>query len=732
MGRMQLDRPVQFLKGVGPKRADALKKLRIGTAHDLLFHLPRRYDDASTILPVASLKVGMDATARGKVRSKGVLGTRAGLRVFQIVLQDDSGYITCSWPGQPWLDRKIHEGDELLVTGPVKHFHGRQLHPREMTLISRARDREGGEGEGRAESQLETPAAPSGAVYVSYPTTDEVPQWVLRDILARNLDWMLEQIPEEEYLPERVREDLGLAGLNEAFTLLHRPGSAVEPERGRRRLAFDEFFFLQLVQAIARHRETEVEPGIAFERTNQLIRPLHEALPFELTGAQARVLREIYLDMTSPRRMNRFLQGDVGSGKTLVALFAMLLAAESGYQSAMMAPTEILAEQHAFKIRELIATAELGLEVAFVSGRLGARERREALAALGEGGSATFGIGTHALIQDGVTFRRLGLVIVDEQHRFGVRQRMALSGGAGEGSGRRNSQRSAAAGEPKAASPEVLVMSATPIPRSLALALYGDLDLSILDEIPAGRTPIETRLHYPNERTAVYARVEEELAKGHQGYIVYPLVEESDKIELRAAAQEQERLARDVFPHRRLGLLHGQLSAEEKDAVMQSFRRGELDLLVATSIVEVGIDVPNATVMVIEHAERFGLSQLHQLRGRVGRGTAPSFCILIAEGGDATLERLRVFRDTLDGFKIARADLMIRGQGDLFGSQQHGKDPLLRFADLARDEDLLDGARELARRIIARDPELDSPEHERIRELLSWRHGDRLKMWKVG
>jgi ATP-dependent DNA helicase RecG len=275
-------------------------------------------------------------------------------------------------------------------------------------------------------------------------------------------------------------------------------------------------------------------------------------------------------------------------------------------------------------------------------------------------------------------------------------------------------------------------MSATPIPRSLALALYGDLDLSILDEIPAGRTPIETRLNFPNERKAVYARVEEELAKGHQGYVVYPLVEESDKIELRAAAQEQERLSREVFPHRRVGLLHGQLAAEEKDSVMQAFRRGELDLLVATTIVEVGIDVPNATVMVIEHAERFGLSQLHQLRGRVGRGTAPSLCILVAEGGDATLERLRIFRDTLDGFKIARADLMIRGQGDLFGSQQHGKDPLLRFADLGRDEDLLDSARDLARGIIARDPELAAPEHERIRELLAWRHGERLKMWKVG
>ena len=749
MAYMQLDRPVQFLKGVGPRRAEALKKLRIGTAHDLLHHLPRRYDDASTILPIATLKVGMDVTARGHVRSKGVLPTRSGLRIFQVVLQDDSGYITCSWPGQPWLDRKIQEGDELLVTGPVKHFHGRQIHPREFTLIARAgrsdaegtgeREREGGTrvrggpgpgsgGDGRREAPgggrggraggFSAPggsATEEGAVYVSYPSTDELPQWVVRDILTRNLDWMLAQIPEEEYLSPEERRALGLPELSEALRRLHRPRSAQEPEFGRRRLAFDEFFFLQLVQAIARHRETEVESGIVFTRTNEFIRPLHEALPFRLTGAQARVLREIFQDMTSPRRMNRFLQGDVGSGKTLVALFAMLLAAESGYQAVMMAPTELLAEQHALRVREFLAMADLDLEVVFVSGSLNAKARREALAALGEGGEGVIGIGTHALIQEGVDFRDLGLVIVDEQHRFGVRQRMALARAGAGGS-----------------DPDVLVMSATPIPRSLALALYGDLDLSLLDEIPPGRTPIETRLYFPGQRREVYARVKDELEKGHQGYIVYPLVAESEKLELRAAAQERDRLAQEVFSDYRLGLLHGQMSAEEKDAVMRSFRAGELDLLVATSIVEVGIDVPNATVMLIEHAERFGLSQLHQLRGRVGRGTAPSICLLVAEAGEASLERLRVFRDTRDGFRIARADLMIRGQGDLFGSQQHGRDPLLRFADLGLDEELLDAAREMARRIVAEDPDLSSPAHAKIRDLLAWRHGERLKMWKVG
>jgi len=541
----QLDRPVQFLKGVGPRRADAFKKLGVGTARDLLHHVPRRFDDASTIHPISSLKVGMDATAVGRVRSKGVLPTRSGLRIFQAVLQDDSGHITCSWPGQPWLERKIREGDELLVTGPVKHFHGRQIHPKEFTLLER--------GRGRAESGDDSgaPRPPTGTVFVSYPATDELPQWVLRKIFDANLGWMLEHADEEEYLSPEIRKRLGLPDLPEAFRRLHRPSSVSDPEAGRRRLAFDELFFLQLVQALVRWRETEAEPGIRFERSNELIRPLHGKLPFRLTDAQARVLREISQDMTSPRRMNRFLQGDVGAGKTLVALFAMLIAVESGYQAALMAPTELLAEQHAAALRDLVEGLAFdsdlggGLAVGLLTGRMGARERREVLEALREGRTPLV-VGTHALIQEGVEFRKLGLVVVDEQHRFGVRQRMALVDGT-RGSGDASPR------------PDVLVMSATPIPRSLALTLYGDLELSVLDELPPGRTPVDTHLTYPRERKKVYARIEKELEKGRQAYIVYPLVEESEKSDLKAATQEYERLARDVFPGRRLALIHGKL-----------------------------------------------------------------------------------------------------------------------------------------------------------------------------
>jgi ATP-dependent DNA helicase RecG len=708
----QLDRPAQFLKGVGPKRADALKRLSVGTARDLLYHIPRRYDDASTIQPIRALEVGQDATARGRVRSAGVIHTRSGLRIFQAVLQDDTGMITCAWPGQPWLERKVRKGDHLLVTGPVKFFHGRQLHPREFTLLARGRKDGETEPEGGRDGREEGGGQEEGTVFVSYPATDEVPQWVLRRIYSLNLDWLLEHAGEEEYLLDTVREGLGLPTLPEAFRRLHLPSGVDEPEGGRRRLAFDELFFLQLVQALARHRETQEEPGIRHVRTNRLVRPLHEGLPFELTSAQARVLREIAEDMTSPRRMNRFLQGDVGSGKTLVALFAMLIAAEGGWQAALMAPTELLAEQHALKLRDFLE--DLDLPVALLTGSVTGREREEVLEGLREG-RIPLVVGTHALIQEGVAFHRLGLVVVDEQHRFGVRQRMALVERRDTGP-----------------APDVLVMSATPIPRSLALTLYGDLDLSVLDELPPGRSPVKTLLRSPSRREEVYAGVRRELDRGRQAYVVYPLVEESEKVDLLAATQEYERLAGEVFSERRVGLLHGRMPPEEKDAVMRVFRDGELDVLVATTVIEVGIDVTNATVMVVEHAERFGLSQLHQLRGRVGRGSGDSYCVLVADPGEMAAERLKVFTRTTDGFAIARADLQLRGQGDLFGSQQHGRDPLLRYADLTRDEGLLLDARRLARRVVEADPGLSRPEHARMRELLEHRHAERLRMWKVG
>jgi ATP-dependent DNA helicase RecG len=694
-----LDKPVQFLKGVGPRRLEALQRMGLLTARDVLYHVPRRYDDASTVHPIASLQVGMDATVVGRIRTKGVIPTRARLRIFQAIIEDDSGRITVAWPGQPWLDRKLQEGDTILVTGPVKFFHGNQIHPREFTLLGREGEEEGGPDTGGG----------SGTIFASYPASEDVPQWVLRRILDRNLDALLKLVRQEEYLPQPEQERLGLLELSEALRALHRPDSLLEAEKGRQRLAFDELFFLQLVQAQVRHRESVERPGVTHTRTNEFIRPLHQALPFALTEAQARVLREISADMVSPHRMNRMLQGDVGSGKTLVALFAMLVAAEGGWFFNDTATTEILAEQHARKIREMVEP--LGLDVVLLTGRLGARERREALAKLASG-DALLAVGTHALIQEGVEFSRLGLSVVDEQHRFGVRQRMALAD--------------------RDPPPDVLIMSATPIPRSLALTLYGELDLSILDELPPGRTPVKTLLKGPAGRAQVHEFVRREVEKGHQAYIVYPLVESSDKVDLRAATEEAEHLAGEVFPDFRVEVLHGQMPGDQKDAIMRSFLRGEVQILVATTVIEVGIDVPNASVMVIEHAERFGLSQLHQLRGRVGRGATESYCVLVAEPGEGAAERLKVFRDTTDGFAIARADLQIRGQGDLFGSQQSGRDPLLRFADLGRDEDLLLRAQAMARRLVEADPRLERPEYEMVRAVLEARHAHRLRMYELG
>ena len=669
--------------------------MRVVTVRDLLYHVPRRYDDASTVSPIAALDVGMEATVVGRVRTLGTIPTRAGLRIFQAVVQDESGMITCSWPGQPWLDRRIREGDLLLANGPVRFFHGRQLQPREHVVLARAADTEADDGM-------------RGTIFVSYPASEDMPQWTLRRLFDQHLDALLPLSAEDEYLDDSERAELGLPTLPDALQWLHRPAALEQAELGRRRLAFDELYFLQLVQARARWEQAAARPGISHGRTNDLIRPLLESLPFELTPAQSRVLREIAADMTAPRRMNRLLQGDVGSGKTVVALFAMLLAVEGGRQSALMAPTELLAEQHARRIREWLAP--LGVRSALITGSAGAAERRENLAAVAAG-KIPIVIGTHALIQKSAEFHRLGLAVVDEQHRFGVRQRMAL-------------------GE-DASNPDVLVMSATPIPRSLALALYGDLDLSVLDELPPGRKAISTRLFSPARREDVYRLVEAEVAAGRQAYVVFPLVDESEKVDLLSATREHERLARDVLPDRRVGLVHGQLQTEERERVMQAFAAGEVDVLVATSVVEVGIDVGNATVMVVEHAERFGLSQLHQLRGRVGRGSDESWCLLIAEGSAAAAERLKVLCETSDGFAIARADLRIRGQGDLFGEQQHGTRPVLRFADLLTDEGLLAHAQGRARSLVDGDPRLERAASARVRAVLERCYADRLRLFGV-
>jgi ATP-dependent DNA helicase RecG len=686
-----LDQPVQFLKGVGPKRAEQLDRMGVRTARDLLHHVPRRYEDASTVTKIAALQVGQDATVIGEITHKAVHKTKSGLRVFQAMIRDASGHIECSWPGQPFLDRSLQKGDLILVAGPVRYFHGRLIQPREHIVLGPA-----------SESTAE------GKVLPIYPTTEGLSQKVLRSIIEQSLDRLLPLAATEDAVQEAGALPPGLPTLMQALAALHRPVSLADAELGRRRMAFDELFYLQVLHARARQRARTERPGTAFARTDALIGPLYRSLPWKLTAAQTRAIAEIFADMTSPRRMNRLLQGDVGSGKTIVAAFAMMLAAESGYQSALMVPTEILAEQHARSLGSLLAA--LSARVVLLTGRLGAAERRQAQAAIAEG-DAQVVVGTHALIQESVRFQRLGLAIIDEQHRFGVRQRLAL----------------AAHGE----APDVLVMSATPIPRSLALTLYGDLDLSTLDELPPGREPVRTVVRDEKARAEVHAFVRQQVAEGRQACIVYPLIDESEKVDLRAAAEEFEGLRSDVFAGLRVALLHGQLPGEEKDATMLAFARGDIDVLVATTVIEVGIDVPNATVMVVEHAERFGLSQLHQLRGRVGRGAAQSYCILIAGGPPDAFTRLHILARTADGFEIARADLRLRGMGDFFGARQHGW-PEFRFFDPEKDDDLLMHARDRATAAVGRDLELAAPAHAALRAVVETRFRDRERLSEVG
>ena len=687
--RLYLEMPVQFLKGVGERRADLLKRLNIRTAGDLLFHVPHRYDDASTITPIASVDVGQEVTVIGRVVSKGILPTRKGLRIFQAVLRDESGMIEAAWPGQPFLDRSIQKNDVLLANGPCRFFHGRQLQPREWVNLG-----------------AEDPGSAAGRVLAVYPATEGITVRQLRAVIDQHLDALIPLV--EEHLPDELRTSAGLPGIHEALRMVHRPASVAEAERGRARLAFDELFFVQVLHRRANSVARAPRAGIAFEVKRTLTTRLKESLPYTLTGAQTRAVREIFGDMSSARRMHRLLQGDVGSGKTVVAVFASLLAMENGYQAALMAPTELLAEQHARTLGSLLEP--LGISPVLLTGSLGSAGRREADRRLSSG-DPLLAVGTHALVQEETRFGRLGLAIVDEQHRFGVEHRAAL-------------------GE-KGERPDTLLMSATPIPRSLALTLYGDLDVSVLDERPPGRRPVTTLLRKASSHDKVMAFLDREVAKGRQGYIVYPIIEESEKLALKAATTMYEELSSGVLEGRRLALLHGRVGAEERDAIMRKFRDGTIDVLVATTVIEVGIDVPNATVMIVEHPERFGLSQLHQLRGRVGRGAEESYCIMVGRGGADSAARLQVLVDTDDGFEIARADLRLRGMGDLFGERQSGL-PMFRVADPIRDEALNVTAREAASTVMERDPELKAPEHKALRKVLGQRYARAMELFRVG
>jgi ATP-dependent DNA helicase RecG len=686
-----LTTPLQYLKGVGPERAKLLARKSLTTVEDALFFLPIRHEDRTRLTPLRAIQVGQVVTCAGTVAGISPPPPGRARAPLVLLLRDASGYGTATLFGRGWLTRVLQRGQRLILHGKGARFKDK------VTL--QVQDWE-------LESDEDEPIH-AGALVPVYSSTEGLPQRALRSLQWRLVEAHAGDVVET--LPDALRRRRDLPGLSESIRSVHFPPSEAQRQTARRRLAFEDFLLLQLGLAILRARTTRAR-GIPMSPPGALVGRLRAALPWPLTGAQDRVWEQIRRDMAAPYPMHRLLQGDVGSGKTIVAAMAVLTAVEAGHQAAVMAPTEILAEQHFMTLSSLLEP--LGVPVALLTSAVKTRERasRRAALAAGEVGCA---IGTHALVQERVEFRRLGLVVVDEQHRFGVAQRARLKA--------------------KGEHPDVLVMTATPIPRTLALTVYGDLDVSVLDELPPGRRPVVTVARTEGRRPQIYAFLREQVAAGRQIYVVYPLIEESEAIDLKAATDMAARLQKEVFPDLRVGLLHGRLPFEDKESIMGRFKGGEIHVLVSTTVIEVGIDVPNASVMLIEHAERFGLSQLHQLRGRVGRGPWKSYCILLTAGklGEEAERRVQALTETNDGFRIAETDLQLRGPGEFFGTRQSGL-PEFRVGDLVRDAALLEEARRDALAIVAADPELRAAEHRGLRAALLARWRGKLALASVG
>lgn len=744
------DIPITSLPSIGSHRAKVLATVGIESVADLLYYFPRRYHDRSTIVPMPDLYkyVGKTVTCIGRITGIGTVAR--GKKRLVVTLRDQRGSMDIVFfQGIQYWQKTFSHDETLAVSGEVNIYGHRpnMVHP----AIDRLEDEETME------------FINTGGIVPVYPSSAELEKVGLnrhggfRRIMKVALERYLSHVEDPLMISENASHTAiddskaatdtqqstiqdqrpaidnrgptiasrhGLLPLRDALEAIHRPRAQEVLQTARHRLIFDEFFLLSLQLAYQKRRYTTKQAGIAFRIESALARSLIAVLPFQLTRAQKRVIREIAADMALPAPMNRLLQGDVGSGKTVVALLSMLVAVDNGYQCALMVPTEILAEQHYRTLTSLVN--DIRVNIRLLTGQMQQSQRNEIVAGIA-GGTVDIVVGTHALIQESVEFHNLGFVVIDEQHRFGVQQRASLRG--------------------KGAMPDVLVMTATPIPRTLSMTLYGDLDVSVIDELPANRKRIKTALRFEEDRPEVWDFLRKELSAGNQAFIVFPLVSESEKLDLKAATEEWEKLRTEVFPEFRIGLLHGQMHSKVKDDTMMQFKRGELDALVTTTVIEVGMDVPNATVMMIEHAERFGLAQLHQLRGRVGRGEKQSTCILMTEkrvfyaGGSKTADelqakndtrrRLETMRDTLDGFRIAEVDMEIRGPGDMWGTQQSGY-PEFRIANLLTNGDILREARAEAFTIVETDPQLRLPEHDGIRRILGPKIRARMGLTDVG
>ena len=676
-----LNKEIQFVKGIGPKRAEKLHKLNIFTLKDLIYYFPRQYEDRSKVKKINQLENEEKVTIKGVITRMDSYSPKKGMNIIRMDMRDDTGYIKLSFFNQEYIKRAFKSGDSIVVFGKVKIENNfKEFVPIEIEHYS---------SKPQSNCKIE-PVYP-----LTYGLSNKELQGIIRSVLTK------EEFKVKEYLPTYILEKYKLCGIDFAVRNIHSPSNKEALKIALYRLVFEEFLILQLGLFYFKNGVNE-SSGIEFKE-NEKLNDIIESLPFKLTKAQNRALSEITQDMTSSKVMNRLVQGDVGSGKTVVALLALASAVLNGYQGALMAPTEILASQHYDSFKEILERFNIKSEL--LVGSLTKKQKEKVLEKV-KNQEVDILIGTHALIEDKVEFKNLGIVITEEQHRFGVRQRGRLSN--------------------KGDSPDILVMTATPIPRTLALILYGDLDISIIDELPPGRQPIETIAIEHKRRNEAYENlVRSEVQKGRQVYVVCPLVEESEKIEATAASELVEELKREFFSDLRVGLLHGKMRPAEKDAIMDDFKNKKLDILVSTTVIEVGVNVPNATLMIIENAERFGLAQLHQLRGRVGRGNHKSYCILIYNSKtEVCKERMAIMEETTDGFKISQKDLEIRGPGEFFGTRQHGL-PELKVANIFKHIKILKQAQLEARYIIGQDRRLQLKENQKIKEEILYKFSER-------
>ncbi len=701
--RNRLQTPIQYVKGVGPKLAKLFEKKGILTVEDALYFLPRCYEDRSNLNKISELKAGRKETGLGEILLSGIaFYQNRKKRVFETVVGDGSGTITLKWfrGNERYLRERFKKGRQLIFSGEVRWFnYQREIHHPDVEIV---------------DGDMEKDYLNFKRIVPIYSETEGLYQRTLRRLMKTILDGYADELSSP--IPPEMVERQDLIDFSEAFRRVHfppegEPIDALNLQRsdGHRRIIFDEFFFLELGMALKK-RGVALETGISFKTDGALVQRLLNLLSFQLTRAQERVLAEIKEDLEKPHPMNRLIQGDVGSGKTVVALLTCLYVVECGYQAAIMAPTEVLTEQHFLNLHRWVEP--LGVKVALLTSSIKGSEREDLYQRI-RNGDIHLVIGTHAVIQEAVEFSRLGLAVIDEQHKFGVVQRGLL--------------------KKKGGNPDVLVMTATPIPRTLAMTIYGDLDVSLIDEMPPGRMPVETKVYPEPARAKVYRIVEEEVKKGRQAFVVYPLIEESEKLDLKDATRMAEHLQKEVFPAFRIGLLHGRMKSDEKEAIMMEVKEGKIQILVATTVIEVGIDIPNASVMVVEHAERFGLSQLHQLRGRIGRGRYPSKCILLAQyrSSEEAKVRLRAMEKTTDGFKIAEEDLALRGPGEFFGIRQSGL-PDFRVAHIIRDTPILIEARKEAFRLVQEDPELVRPSHAGLKDILIKRWKGKMELATIG